>query len=151
MLFSTPRLWLSAALALSLFLGACNRDAMPPMEQQLVGRWEWQQTSGGSAPALTPTSTGHQMVVEFDRRGRARFYQDGSLTSAAAFTVRHVRGGFRRSGRHIILYRGYEGSQYYSVAGNTLYLQEMRGKAARHSYTRLPSDNAVSTVVPRPL
>lgn len=137
---------LAVLLAVSLITSACNRDSVPTMEQQLVGRWEWQQTSGNSNLALTPASTGHQIVVVFDRRGRARFYQDGSLLSAAAFTVRHKRGSFRRPGRHIIQYRGYEGTQYYSVSGNTLYLEEMRGKTIRHSYVRLPSENEFTTL-----
>jgi hypothetical protein len=110
------------------------------MEQQLVGRWEWQQTSTGSANTLTPASTGHEVVVEFDRRGRAIFYQDGQLQSAAAFSVRR-----QRPGRHIIQYRGYAGSQYYSVSGNVLYLQEMHGQATRHSYVRLPTSHSLST------
>ncbi|SHL56558.1 hypothetical protein SAMN02746009_02984 [Hymenobacter psychrotolerans DSM 18569] len=134
-----------------MLLGACNRDAMPTMEQQLVGRWEWQQTSAGAATDLTPATTGHQMVVEFDRRGRARFYQDGSLMSAAAFTVRYNRGGLWQSGHHVITYRGYAGSQSYSVSGNMLYLEEMHGKPARHSYVRLPSDHSFSTPLTEPL
>jgi hypothetical protein len=137
---------LAALLALSLVTTACNRDSVPTMEQQLMGRWEWQQTSGNSNSVLTPASTGHQLVVIFDRRGRARFYQDGNLLSAAAFTVRHKRGGFRRPGRHIIQYRGYEGTQYYSVSGNVLYLEEMKGKAVRHSYVRLSSEDEVTTL-----
>jgi hypothetical protein len=137
---------LASLAALSLFASACNRDSVPTMEQQLVGRWEWQQTSGSTNSVLTPASTGHQLTVVFDRRGRARFYQDGNLLSAAAFTVRHKRGGFRRPGRYIIQYRGYEGTQYYSVTGNILYLEETRGKAIRHSYVRLPSETELTTL-----
>ncbi|AII51054.1 hypothetical protein [Hymenobacter sp. APR13] len=110
------------------------------MEQQLVGRWEWQQSSTGSATVLTPATTGHEVVVEFDRRGRAMFYQDGSLQSAAAFSVRQ-----QRPGRHIIQYRGYGGSQYYTVSGNVLYLQEMKGQTTRHSYVRLPAVHSTAT------
>lgn len=144
------RPYLAVLIAVSLFLGACNRDAIPTMEQQLMGRWEWQQTLNGSEPALTPVNTGHQMVVEFDRRGRACFYQDGSLVGVAAFSIRHKRGSFRRPGRHIIQYRGYEGTQYYSVAGNILHLEEMRGKPGHHSYVRLPSENDVTTLTTKP-
>lgn len=139
---SSTRPWLLApTLAISLLSIACSRDAMPPMEQQLVGRWEWQQTATGPASIVTPATTGHEIVVEFDRRGRAMFYQDGALQSAAAFSVRR-----QRPGRHVIQYRGYAGSQYYSVSGNVLYLQEMKGPAARHSYVRLPASHSLSSV-----
>ncbi|MBC6697875.1 hypothetical protein [Hymenobacter sp. BT190] len=113
---------------------------MPPMEQQLVGRWEWQQTSTNSTSIVTPATTGHEVVVEFDRRGRAMFYQDGGLQGAAAFSVRQ-----QRPGRHIIQYRGYAGSQYYTVSGNVLYLQEMTGQITRHSYVRLPASHSISS------
>jgi len=146
MVFFTNHHSLVVLLAVGLFASGCNRDSVPTMEQQLVGRWEWQQTASGSAPALTPSNTGHHMVIEFDRRGRACFYQDGNLLSAAAFTVRHKRGGFRKPGRHIIQYRGYESGQYYSVANNILYLEEMRGKATHHSYIRLPSQKEMPTL-----
>lgn len=132
--------FLAPLVAFSLLSAACSRDTMPPMEQQLVGRWEWQQTSTGTASILTPAITGHEVVVEFDRRGRAMFYQDGELQSAAAFTVRQ-----QRPGRHIIQYRGYAGSQYYTVSGNVLYLEEMTGHTTRHSYVRLPAGRALST------
>lgn len=140
MSFFTRPQCLAPLLAISLLSAACSRDSMPPMEQQLVGRWEWQQTSTSPTNILTPVTTGHEVVVEFDRRGRAMFYQDGELQSAAAFSVRQ-----QRPGRHIIQYRGYAGSQYYSVSGNVLYLQEMTGHATRHSYVRLPAGRALST------
>ncbi|WBA42048.1 hypothetical protein [Hymenobacter canadensis] len=140
MSFFTRPVCLAPLLAFSLLSAACSRDSMPPMEQQLVGRWEWQQTATGASSILTPATTGHEVVVEFDRRGRAMFYQDGQLQSAAAFSVRQ-----QRPGRHIIQYRGYAGSQYYSVSGNVLYLQEMTGHTTRHSYVRLPAVRALST------
>jgi hypothetical protein len=132
---------LAYILLISALPMACSRDTLPPVEQQLVGRWEWQQTSTDAAAALTPATTGHQLVVEFDRRGRAKFYQDGELQSAAAFSVRRQRNGLRGPNRHIIQYRGYTSSQYYSVSDNMLYLQEMQGKATRHSYIRLPASH----------
>lgn len=140
MSFYTRPQCLAPLLAISLLSAACSRDSMPAMEQQLVGRWEWQQSSTGSADVLTPATTGHEVVVEFDRRGRAMFYQDGALQSAAAFSVRQ-----QRPGRHVIQYRGYGGSQYYTVSGNVLYLQEMKGQTTRHSYVRLPAAQSAAT------
>lgn len=143
--------YLACLLAVSTLSVACSRDALPPMEQQLIGRWEWQQTATGPATTLTPASTGHQLVVEFDRRGHAKFYQDGELQGAAVFTVRQQRAGIRSPRRNIIQYRGYMGSQYYSVADNVLYLQEMQGQTTRHSYVRLPASHTLSTLSSRGL
>ncbi len=131
-------------LLVSILPLACSRDTLPPVEQQLVGRWEWQETSTGAASS-TPATTGHQRIVEFDRRGRAKFYQDGELQSAVAFSVRRQRTGWRGPKRHVIQYRGYSSSQYYSVSGNVLYLQEMQGKATHHSYVRLPASRSLPT------
>ncbi len=118
---------------------ACSRDAMPTLEEGLLGRWEWQQTATANQLALTPANTGHRMAVHFDQRGRARFYQDDKLVSAAAFTVRRDGMGFQEPVRHIIAYRGYQVTQYYSVVGNRLQLQDTDGRVATHSYIRIVS------------
>lgn len=119
-----------------LLSSSCNRDAVPTVEEKLVGRWEWQQTTANNQQLLTPTNTGHQVLVEFDRRGRARFYQDGQLVSAAAFSIRRVMSGFGKPTQHVIIYRGYQNNQLYSVSGNRLQLQDANGKVAKHTYTR---------------
>lgn len=124
-------------LAAGALLASCSKDSMPTVEEGLVGRWEWQQTIAANKPVLTPDNTAHRVVVEFDRRGRARFYQDGTLISAAAFSVRREVGGFGKPSRHLIIYRGYQNNQYYSVIGNRLQLQDTNGKLLAHSYTRV--------------
>ena len=127
----------TALLAVGGLTTSCSKDSMPTLEEGLVGRWEWQQTAAESQQVLTPGNTGHRVVVEFDRRGRARFYQDGALVSAAAFSVRRDMGGFGQPARHIIIYRGYQNNQYYSVIGNRLQLQDTNGKLLAHTYTRV--------------
>lgn len=117
------------------------------MEQQLVGRWEWQATTADTTPVLTPASTGHHQAIVFDRRGRVCFYEDGSLVRAAAFLVRYERKNRHHSARHLIFYRGYKGSQVYEVAGNLLSLRESDGSPLEHRYVRQPESNAVSASV----
>ncbi|WP_354579808.1 hypothetical protein [Hymenobacter sp. UYP22] len=129
---------------------SCSKDAMPTVEEGLVGRWEWQQTTAEDRPALTPSNTSHQVVVEFDRRGRARFYQDGTLISAAAFSVRREMGGFGKPSKHLIIYRGYQNNQYYSVIGNRLQLQDTSGKLLAHSYTRVVPEVSANLPVHKP-
>jgi hypothetical protein len=117
--FYSTCLW---AVAVALTGSACSRDSVPTMEDQLVGRWEWVQ-GAGPAGIGTPASTGHSVVVEFDRRGRARFYQDGAMIGAAKFRLKAVGDGWRKS-KHLIIYRGYKSQQFYSVSGNKLILQD---------------------------
>lgn len=126
-----------SALLTALLLGSCNRESLPKVEEKLVGRWEWQQTATGTRPTLTPSNTGHRVVVEFDRRGRARFYQDGALMSAAAFSVRRVMSGFGTPAKQVIIYRGYQNNQFYSVSGNHLRLVDASGKLSEHVYMRV--------------
>lgn len=112
-------LFVTAALSAS-----CSRDSVPTMENQLVGRWEWVQGGGtASTNSATPATTGHSVVVEFDRRGRARFYQDGAMIGAAKFRLKAVGNGWRK-GKNLIIYRGYKSQQFYSVSGNKLILQD---------------------------
>jgi hypothetical protein len=137
-MYSFARLLYAAGiLAAGGLTASCSKDSMPTMEEGLVGRWEWQQTAAERQSLLTPDNTGHRVVVEFDRRGRARFYQDGTLISAAAFTVRREVGSFNTPSRHLIIYRGYQNNQYYSVIGNRLQLQDTNGKLLAHTYVRV--------------
>ena len=116
---SWPFLFLIAAAGTS-----CSRDSMPTMEDQLVGRWEWVQSAATAGKGTsTPATTGHTVVVEFDRRGRARFYQDGAMIGAAKFRLKAVGNGWRKS-KNLIIYRGYKSQQFYSVSGNKLILQD---------------------------
>lgn len=126
---------------LLLFTSACSRDSLPTAEEQLVGRWEWVASANEATASATPASTGHRVWVDFDRRGRARFYQDGELRSAAAFSVRRAphQAAQKHAFRHMIIYRGYQSNQYYSVSGNRLYLQDASGNVMEHTYVRSSS------------
>jgi hypothetical protein len=130
---------LSAAvllLAIPLWV-ACQRESIPKPEEQLVGRWEWQQTAAPNAPVLTPATTGHRVVVEFDRRGRARFYEDDNFVSATVFAVRRERQGIGKPVRQVLMYRGYRGTQLYTISGNNLQLRDSNGEPFQHSYIRV--------------
>lgn len=117
------------------------------MEEQLVGRWEWVQTASPTGNnAATPATTGHTVVVEFDRRGRARFYQDGAMIGAAKFRLKSVGNGWRKS-KNLIIYRGYKSQQFYTVSGNKLILQDTDNSRGGNVYykgkqTARPTDFA---------
>ena len=116
----------------SLFTTGCSRDSVAGVEDQLVGRWEWVETTlPTDSLKLTPALVGHTSAVEFDRRGRARFYQDNSMTGAAQFTLR------RRSHRNqLIVYHGYRAHQFYTVVGNRLYLRDTDAEGRGHLFAR---------------
>ena len=135
---SAIRGFYAALLLLAIPLwGACIHESLPKPEEQLVGRWEWQRTASPDSPTLTPANTGHRVVVEFDRRGHARFYEDDAFMSATVFSVRNELQGIGQPARHVLMYRGYRGIQVYSVSGNSLQLREAKGKVLEHSYTRV--------------
>jgi len=127
--------WKSSIVLMCLggaLVTGCSRDSVAGVEDQLVGRWEWVETTTPTNDLkLTPTIVGHTSAVEFDRRGRARFYQDNSMTGAAQFTLR------RRSHRkQLIVYHGYRGHQYYQVIGNRLYLHDTDLEGRGHLFSR---------------
>lgn len=129
---------ISCGAGAAFVFASCSRDSLPTAEEQLVGRWQWVETSVQTDPAITPTITGHHVWIDFDRRGRARFYEDGTLRGAAAFSVRRaLRSDSHRPFRNVIIYRGYQGSQFYSVSGNRLTLQDANGKFSQHQYVRI--------------
>lgn len=136
-------------LGLGSFITAgCSRDSVAGVEDQLIGRWEWVETTLPSdSLKLTPALVGHTSAVDFDRRGRARFYQDNSMTGAAHFTLR------RRSRRkQLIVYHGYRSHQYYTVVGNRLYLRDTDAEGRGHLFARQRPTPSVAehTTVPYP-
>jgi len=128
-------------------LTGCSRDSVAGVEDQLVGRWEWVETTTPTNDLkLTPAVVGHTSAVEFDRRGRARFYQDNSMTGAAQFTLRH-----RGYHKQLIMYHGYRGHQYYEVVGNRLRLRDADAEGRGHLFSRKwPSPATAGRTAPYP-
>ncbi|UOQ74530.1 hypothetical protein [Hymenobacter cellulosilyticus] len=126
---------------------ACSRDSVPTMEDQLVGRWEWVQSA--SPAVATPASTGHTVEVEFDRRGRARFFQDGAMIGAARFRLKVVGNGWRKS-QNLIIYRGYRSQQFYTVTGNKLILQDSENGKGGNIYYKGKHANRFNEVAGKP-
>ncbi|MBC6988372.1 MULTISPECIES: hypothetical protein [Hymenobacter] len=121
---------------------------MPTVEEQLVGRWEWVQTTTKSGVnAATPSNTGHTNVIEFDRRGRARFYHDGSLTGAAMFSVRRGVSAKNHRKGHFIIYRGYNNEQFCSVSGDKLFLEDAGGTKGSHVFFKEASHRKFATAM----
>lgn len=59
-----------------------------PGPQELLTRWNWQQSSGGIAGGTqTPASTGQTRAIEFDNAGNVRYYTNGQLTRTATYTL----------------------------------------------------------------
>ncbi|WP_019947690.1 hypothetical protein [Hymenobacter aerophilus] len=118
-------------------LASCSREPMlPTTAAALVGDWEWTQTTTGQHTTLTPDNTGHRMSIHFDRRGRARFYQDGALVSAANFKVSRDGSGLWGPERYTITYHGYQRRQIYSLVGNGLQLEDVASQPAIHRFER---------------
>ena len=118
-------------------LASCSRETLlPTVEAGLVGNWEWTQTITERQATLTPANTGHRMSIHFDRRGRARFYQDGVLVSAANFKVSRDGLGLWEPEHYTITYHGYQRRQTYSLTGNRLQLQDVTSQPATHRFQR---------------
>lgn len=118
-------------------LASCSREPLQPaVAAELVGNWEWTQTTTEQHATLTPANTGHRMSIHFDRRGRARFYQDEVLVSAANFKVSRDGAGLWGPKRYTIIYHGYQRRQTYSLTGNQLQLRDVASQPATHRFQR---------------
>ncbi|WP_139255149.1 hypothetical protein [Hymenobacter psychrophilus] len=143
--FAGVAFWL--LLIVGGLLTSCSYGPLlPTSEAELVGNWEWTQTITANHSTLTPTNTGHRMSIRFDRRGRARFYQDDVLVSAANFKV--TRNGLRLLGteRYTITYHGYQRRQIYSLTGSQLQLQDVTSQPANHRFRRTNAPIITSSV-----
>ena len=131
-----------AALSVIGYFG-CSRDGLPDPAEQLVGRWEWVSSTAEDSLQLTPAITGHTSAMEFDSRGRACFFQDGHMTGAATFVVRRNQ---RQQNKHLLIYHGYKGQQYYTIVGNRLYLQDADDAQGGHVFDRAAPVDAGGTL-----
>lgn len=110
-----PLLMVVAALA------GCKDDDLTPA-QQLQHRWTWQRSTGGIGGwTHTPSSTGQQQAIEFDRRGTVRFYTNGQLTRTDSYVLQ--TGSSIRSSQPVeLIVYGNGGRQSYQLSGTQLTL-----------------------------
>ncbi|MBN4070875.1 hypothetical protein JYT72_00065 [Crocinitomix catalasitica] len=75
----------------SVVLCSCKSDKLKDDKSVLTGKWNWIYSSYSSGwcnylpiyNTLTPITEGKNYSVEFDQKGKIRFYEDGILTEEA--------------------------------------------------------------------
>ena len=96
------QLLFSIAVAfLTVATGACKKETADPTASELVGEWEWEQTSGGIAGTTsTPASTGVRRTLVFKPNNTLELYRtqqgQSSLIETTTYslgTVRSIQSG----------------------------------------------------------
>ena len=85
-----------AAGALSVMTGlamlGCGSVTGPDLDEQIVGQWEWIESTGGIAGmTLTPASTGETRALRFDSE-RVSSFRNDSLVATQRYTLALVAG-----------------------------------------------------------
>ena len=73
-----------------VFAAACSKDGKKsPVEENLVGTWQWVRTDGGLAFHIhdTPASTGKNIDLKINSDGKYFIYTNGVLTSEGTYTL----------------------------------------------------------------
>lgn len=84
-------------LGLVFVVAACSTGLDPEIED-LVGEWDWVESSGGIAGlTLTPASTGETMTLRFTESGVVELSRDGAVTSTSDYTVSTAEDGKSRT------------------------------------------------------
>jgi len=105
------------------FLG-CG-DSLAEAGQELVGSWNWVESSGGIAGiTMTPESTGGTMMLRFHPEGMVELVQNDAVERSVAFTTTATK---EASTWEILyeapLFGGFE-SQTAALTGDTLILAD---------------------------
>ncbi len=69
-----------------LVLTSCSDETIPPRD--LIGKWNWINSSGGIAGAIyTPENTGDTIVLEFTRDSVYKLFRNDSLVTNCEFSI----------------------------------------------------------------
>jgi len=72
-----------------LFLG-CSNSEVPSLQSELLGEWQWIESSGGIAGVThTPESTGEEHVLIF-RSNTVKKYINNTLVSETNYSIEQV-------------------------------------------------------------
>ena len=72
----------------TLCLTNCRKDVILPNPEfkKLFGQWEWVMTSGGiGGSTTTPSTTGHNVQIEFKENGIYKSFEDGKRKDKMKF------------------------------------------------------------------
>lgn len=76
--------------------GACTKETAEPTDSELVGEWEWEQTSGGLAGTTsTPASTGVHRTLVFKPNNTLELYRTQQGQTSLVETTTYSLGTLR--------------------------------------------------------
>ncbi len=81
-------LYLSFLLCLYLLSGCKKDEPLNPIQEKLLGSWEWIESSGGfTGGTSSPSSEGYTIRIEFTREGRYKEYRNNKQTTVLKYSV----------------------------------------------------------------
>ena len=77
-----------AALLIGAVLSGCGSSTEPLVEHDIVGTWDWVESSGGVAGTTqTPETAGYTLQVKFAQSGVVEVRRDGALETSTGYMV----------------------------------------------------------------
>lgn len=112
-------------LFLILLMSFCWFGYSQNKSKQLVGKWEWIESSGGiTGGIMTPKSEGYTIQSEFTKKGIYRSYKDGLLNLQMKYKVVLIKSVLSGAESYMVHYQNVKG-QNLSMVNDSF---EFRGK-----------------------
>jgi len=125
-------------LILSLIILMSCSDQNEPVEQQILGKWEWISSVGGFAGTrITPATSNETQVIVFSKEKIAR-YKNDSLISEKPYHIEQGKTVFSNKDQDILV-EGDDNSGIrlvLKVSGDTLELANNFVDGFGHTYVR---------------
>ncbi len=124
---------------LLLFIGiallSCSSDDDNSAKTQLIGNWNWTESSGGiDGRTETPTSTGNIIKLEISYSSVKR-YVNGNLQSELSYSIETRESMIFGEQREMIIYEN-QFNQTISLRGNQLVLYDECNDCFQSEYER---------------
>jgi hypothetical protein len=128
---------LLALIILLTGLSACKTQNNAPVENPLVGKWEWVRSKGGLAGTTVSSSPADQKQVIFTREGDHELIENGKSKMKVEYVIRNGKSMLSMSHVPMVYFRSNKIYQSFRVESDTLFLTDEIYDGFSHVYLRV--------------
>ncbi len=116
-------------------LSSCSKDEATPIKTEIIGKWNWVQSSGGiGGDTSTPETTGNQITIEFTESVYKK-YINGNLDTEMPYKVETGNSIWKEEKTDIIIYED-DWKQSIELKNNKLILSDECFDCYQNEYIR---------------
>ncbi len=114
---------------------SCSMEVKSQLEEEIIGRWAWRETSGGFAGGITtPETTGNQITIEFTKSTYKK-YINGKLDMEMTYLIETGNSIRKKGEADLIIYQNNK-KQSIELKENKLILYDECFDCFQNEYIR---------------